>query len=150
MGIQEVNIPYSFGIIWFKIALWIGIPFWIAIIFGGGALKGMARYNGGPYWQTAAYALWESFFCIGICLGLLVIFREKFNSQGRISKFLSKNAFAVYVFHAPILVILSMLAWDIAFYPLLKMALMVIIALPVCFGIGALIRKIPGFGRLFC
>ncbi len=144
------NIPYHFGMFWFKIALWAGIPLWFVIGIGGGALKnGTSLFNGGLHWQSAAIALWESFFCVGICLGLLVLFREKYNRQGRISKFLAANAFAVYVFHAPILVAASMLVQGIAIYPLLKMVIMVMIMVPACYGFAWLIRKIPGFTKIF-
>lgn len=104
---------------------------------------------GGLHWQSAAYALWESFFCVGVCLGLLVLFREKYNTQGRLSRFLSENAFGVYVFHAPILVALSMVLRNITTYPLLKMILVSIITLPVCFGFSYLVRKIPWFKSIF-
>lgn len=144
-----LNIPYRFGITWFKIALWVGIPFWVVMIIGGGAKHGMSLYNGGLYWQTAAYAFWESFFCVGVCLGLLVLFREKHNTQGKVSKFLSENAFAVYVFHAPILIWITLMVREIAIYPLLKMILVSLIVLPVCFGVSALIRKIPGVRKIF-
>ncbi|NLW49074.1 MAG: acyltransferase, partial [Firmicutes bacterium] len=77
----------------------------MVMMLGGGATESMAPYNGGLYWQSAAYAFWESFFCVGVCLGLLVLFREKYNTQGKLSRFLSENAFGVYVFHTPILVV---------------------------------------------
>ena len=81
------RIPYSFGMIWFKAALIGGSIFWLAIqILGGGLSGDFAKYAGGLYWQSAAYALWESFFCVGICLGLIVIFRQSFNVQGTFKK----------------------------------------------------------------
>jgi glucan biosynthesis protein C len=144
-----LNIPYRFGMTWFKIALWGGIPLWMVMIVAGGAMNGMTRFNGGLYWQSIAYALWESFFCVGVCLGLLVLFREKYNHQGKISKFLSNNAFGVYVFHAPILIALTLTARGIFIYPLLKMLLMTIIIVPVCFGFSGLIRTIPWFRKVF-
>jgi surface polysaccharide O-acyltransferase-like enzyme len=144
-----LNIPYRFGITWFKIALWVGVLFWFVMMVTGGALKGMTQFNGGFYWQSAAYAFWEAFFCAGVCLGLLVLYREKYNKQGRIGKFLSENAFAVYVFHAPILIAITLMARGIVIYPLFKMILMVIIVVPVCFGFSGLIRKAPWFKRVF-
>jgi surface polysaccharide O-acyltransferase-like enzyme len=144
-----MNIPYRFGITWFKIALWVGIPFWAVMILSGGVLKGMKAYNGGFYWQSAAYAFWESFFCVGVCLGLLVLFREKYNSQGKLSRYISGNAFGVYVFHAPILVALTLMVQGIAIYPLLKMILMVMIVIPVCFGFSGFIRKISWVRKIF-
>jgi glucan biosynthesis protein C len=106
-------------------------------------------FSGGFHWQAAAYAVWESFFCIGICLGLLVLFRDKYNAQSKVSRFLSENAFGVYVFHTPLLVGATMLVRGIVIYPLIKMILMTMAMLPVCFGFSYLIRKIPLMGKVF-
>jgi hypothetical protein len=73
------------------------------ILLGGGAHGNFNPYAGGLSWQSAAYCTWESLFCVGTCLGLLTWFRERFNRQEALARFLSDNAFAVYVFHAPIL-----------------------------------------------
>ena len=43
----------------------------------GGALKGNgAAYSGGWHWQSASMNLWESFTCVAMSYGLLVIFLE--------------------------------------------------------------------------
>lgn len=97
-------LPLRFGRFWFRLALILGIPLWFVITILGNAPKSPLPFFGGLHWQAAAYAVWESFFCIGICLGLLVIYREKYNTQGPVSRFLSKNYFGVYVFHPPIMV----------------------------------------------
>jgi len=36
---------------------------------------------GGPHCQAAAYCLWEAFFCVGLCLGLIVLYRERANRK---------------------------------------------------------------------
>jgi hypothetical protein len=95
------NLSSNFGRFWFKLALYLGTPFWGVIMFLGGASRDWTPFAGGFHWQAAAYAAWESFFCIGICLGLLVLFRDKYNIQDSLSRFLSENAFGVYVFHTP-------------------------------------------------
>ena len=119
------------------------------MIFGGAIDGIMTPFLGGFHWQAAAYAFWESFFCIGGCLGLLVLFREKFNIQGKVISFVSANAFGVYVFHAPLLVGITLCFRWLAVYPLLKIILMSIIVLPVSFGIVYLIRKIPYLKKVF-
>jgi len=143
------KISYNFGMLWLKLALFIGIPTWFLLMILGGALTGSTAFNGGLYWQAAAYSVWESFFCVGISLGLLVLFRRKYDVQGKISAFLSKNAFGVYVFHAPILVAITLMFQGVVMYPLLKMILMAFIVIPVCFGFVYLLRKIPLMERLF-
>jgi glucan biosynthesis protein C len=144
------RIPYSFGMIWFKAALIIGSIFWLAIlIFGGGVSGDLAKYNGGLYWQSAAYALWESFFCVGICLGLIVLFRKHFNVQGKFTKFMSDNYFSVYVFHPPILILVTLALRDFAWPPLIKFTIAIAISVPLCFLTSHLVlRRIPILKRV--
>lgn len=139
------RIPHSFGMAWFWTALIGGLAFWAAILILGGGLSGdLSRYSGGLYWQSAAYALWESFFCLGISLGIIVIFRERFNEQGRFAKFMSKNYFSVYVFHAPILILTALAFRDFIWHPLFKFLVVSAIAVPLCFIASHLIlSKIP-------
>lgn len=139
------RIPYSFGIVWFKAALVGGSVFWLVIqILGGGLSGDFAKYEGGLYWQSAAYALWESFFCVGICLGIIVIFRQSFNVQSRFEKFMSDNYFSVYVFHPPILILVTLALREFAWHPIVKFTIACATAIPLCFIISHLVlRRIP-------
>lgn len=139
------RIPHSFGVTWFRIALIGGSLFWLAIqILGGGISGDFSSYSGGLHWQSAAYALWESFFCLGVSLGLIVIFRERFNWQSRFTKFMSDNYFSVYVFHAPILISVSLALREFSLHPLLKFAVVGAISVPLCFLVSHLVlRRIP-------
>lgn len=144
------RIPYSFGMIWFKAALIGGSIFWLAIqILGGGFSGDFTKYEGGLYWQSAAYALWESFFCVGICLGLIVIFRRSFNVQGTFEKFMSDNYFSVYVFHPPILILVTLALREFAWHPIIKFTIACAIAIPLCFIVShLLLRRIPLLKRV--
>jgi glucans biosynthesis protein C len=144
------NVSYNSGKLWFKLAFLIGIPIWIILFAFGGATKGdVNSYFGGMHWQSFAVAFWESFYCVAISFGLLGIFRKKYNSQGIFTNFISKNAFGVYVFHLPIIVFITMLFSGLIMYPLLKIVLMVLICIPICFLIVYFIRKIPVCEKLF-
>lgn len=145
-----INIPYKFGIRWMKYGIALGMLFWIIIILLGGALNGDENlYFGGLYWQSAAYSLWESIICAAMTLGLLVLFREKFNKQNKIIRFLTDNAFGVYSFHAPILIFISITLKNIALYPIIKIIFIALITLPACFIFSYIIRKIRLIKRLF-
>lgn len=99
------RIPPSFGLAWLKAALVGGTAFWLALFLVGIGPEGeISLINGGLRWQSAAYALWEAFFCVGVCLGIVVVFRERFNSGGRLPRFMADNSFAVYFFHPVILI----------------------------------------------
>ena len=143
------TIPYQLGMKWFRYTLIFGTFIWFLIIyFADVPNKGIQQIEGHFGWQSASYSLWESFFCVGICLGLTVWFREKFNYQHRLNKFLSDNAFGVYVFHAPVLVLISMWLREIAIYPFFKYFIVAVITIPLCFLISHFTRKIPGIGYI--
>lgn len=130
-----LRIPYSQGMIWFKAALIGGSIFWLVIMILGGIVNSgdFSKYEGGPYWQSAAYALWESFFCVGTCLGLIVLFRERMNWQGKWARFMSVNSFSVYLFHPPILILVSLALRELAWHPIAKFIVSSAIAVPLCF-----------------
>lgn len=114
-------LPYRAGLRWGALSLTAGFAAWIAILFAGGALQGNTRaYSGGWYWQSAAINLWEAFTGIGLCFGFLVLFREKFNSQGPLARFLSKHAFRVYIFHPPVFIFFARILTHAAWHPLVK------------------------------
>ncbi|AJA47086.1 hypothetical protein CPAST_c09860 [Clostridium pasteurianum DSM 525 = ATCC 6013] len=144
------NLPYKFGVFWLKIGLVLGLLLWILIMLFTGPLDGKEYVIlGGFYWQSAVYAFWEQLVCAGMCLGLIVIFRDKFNYQGKVVNFLSQNAFGVYVFHAPILIVISLLIKNIHLYPVIKFIIAALIVLPITFTFSYIIRKVPILKKLF-
>jgi glucan biosynthesis protein C len=144
------RIPYSFGMAWFKMAIIGGSIFWLAIMVLGGGISGdLSNYSGGFYWQSAAYSFWESFFCIGFSLGLIVLFREHYNWQGKFERFMSENYFAVYFFHAPILILVTLAMRDLPWSPLLKFIVAGSISVILCFLTSHLVlRRIPLLKRV--
>lgn len=144
------RIPYSLAMTWFKAVLIGGSIFWLAImILGGGHSGDFSKYAGGFYWQSAAYAFWESFFSVGVCLGLIVLFREHFSEQGKLAKFLSDNCFSVYMFHPPILILVTLAMREYAWHPIIKFIVSCVIAVPLCFlASHFILRKIPLLKRV--
>ncbi len=63
--------------------------------------------------------------------------------QGKLGKAVSASAYTVYLIHPLIIVPLAYAARNIELYPLLKFALAVLIAVPLCFFVSYYIRKIP-------
>ena len=131
-------------------ALFAAIPLWFIMMMAGGVMEeGLANFFGGLHWQAAAYAFWDSLFCVGMVLGLIALFRRRFNRQTQVSRFAAGNTFGVYVFHTPLLVLITMLLKDWPAHPLLKFAVALILALPVCFLASGAIRRVPLMRRLF-
>ncbi|HEU5199867.1 MAG TPA: acyltransferase family protein [Ktedonobacterales bacterium] len=112
------------------------------------ALSGGAAFLGSGSMQSAAYALWDSIFSVGICLALLTMFRRCFNRQSRFGRFLSQHAFTVYIIHIPVIVLLALAIRGIHLEPLLKFGLAALIGVPLCFALAALVRKLPGASKI--
>jgi hypothetical protein len=145
-----VRLPQALGVRWLRLALGIGPVLWIAIlILPNLSHHDVTPYAGGWHWQSFAYSLWESFFCVGFCLGLLVVFRDRWNRQGPFARFMSNNAFAVYVFHAPILIAITLLLRRLALTPFENFLLAAVITVPICFLGGEFVfRRVPGLKRI--
>lgn len=137
-----LRLPDELGKVWLRIAIGAMLLFPILIIVLG-AVGHASLFEGGLHWQALLYALWEAIVCVGLCIGLSGLFRKRFNIQGKIGKALSASAYTVYLIHPLVIVPLAYAARNIALYPLLKFALVVLIAVPLCFFISYFIRKIP-------
>jgi glucan biosynthesis protein C len=107
-----------------------------------------AGFVGNGHWQSAVYALWDSTFAVGVCLAAITLFRRFINGQGRFGRFLSQHGYAVYIIHIPILVVIAIGLKGIPLEPLLKFGVVAVIAVPTCFAVAYIVRKIPGVSRI--
>ncbi len=120
----------------------------LMVVLGGGTQGDVSTFLGGPHWQALTMALWEQSLGVLLTVGLLVLFRERLNRHNRLSETASANSYATYVIHAPVLLVFTLMVRDIHLYPLLKFALTTVILVPLCFGLAALIRQLPGVRRV--
>ena len=133
--------------------LWLGIGLLMILFFWPLALAGdmatsLDPFLGGCHWQALAYALWESFLCLGMCIGLIYAFRRYSHGQGKLARLLSRNAYAAYLVHGPVITVVALAGRDVMFHPLAKFGLASLVAAPLCFGLSCLIRKLPYADRI--
>jgi glucans biosynthesis protein C len=136
------SLPDKMGRRWLRVAV-LMILLWPPTVIALGAADDDIPLKGGLHWQSPVYALWEAFTCVSLCIAVIYLFRRHLDRRGRLSAFLVPNAYTAYLIHAPVI---ATLAWEfrgVTWYPLLKWVLAVVIAVPVCFALSALIRKIP-------
>ena len=83
----------------------------------------------------------ESVICVGISLGLLVIFRKFANRSGRFAGSISANAYGIYLFHLFIVIGLQLLmvTWDLP--ATLKFLVVSIAAILISHLLTTLVRK---------
>jgi glucans biosynthesis protein C len=116
-----------------------------ALIMLGGALTGdTAHYAGGFNLVSAGKCLWEALVCVGMTLLMLAVFRRYFDRQGALTRWLSDNAFGVYLIHPPILIGAAMLLHGVTLNAVAKAAILTAIAAVASFAVSAFVlRKSP-------
>jgi glucan biosynthesis protein C len=134
---------------------------WLGLIGGPVALLALMRWYvashgkdtaalfGGWHWPALGLAAWEQLAGLGLALGFVALFARKLDWETPGTRWLSERSFAVYVFHTPVLVALTM-----AFRPLepgnpfLLAALLTVTGLLASYGVAFLARRIPGLGAI--
>ena len=111
-------------------------------------LSNSAGFVGNGTGQSAAYALWDSIFAVGMFLAAFTFFRRYLAAESRLGTFLAQQSYAVYIIHTPIIVFIAVAFQSVRLAPLPKFALVAAIAVPVCFAVAYLIRRIPGVSRV--
>jgi len=106
------------------------------------------NFLGNGHWQSAVYTLWDSTVSVGMCLGLIALFRRFLDRPGRLGRFLSQQSFTVYIIHVPVIVLLAVSLKGIELEPLLKFVLAAAIGVPLCFAVACIVRKIPLVSRI--
>jgi glucans biosynthesis protein C len=122
----------------------------LAVILHDGVLHNHTElYRGGMTVQGLFGAMWENIFCMAVMICGLYLGRKYNNYQGKVLKAMSANAFAVYIFHAPVVVAFTFFLMFSPLHPLLKFALVSLAAVPFTFLIcNYIIRKLPLADRI--
>ncbi len=144
------RLPQRIASRWALATLLLSLPLLaLLIMLGGGLQHDTSRYNGGFNLVSAGKCLWEALVCVGMSFALVGLYRRYFNRQGRPAKFLSDNAFAVYLFHPPVIIALAILLHPFAAPALVKAALLTACAAVVTFALSAAVfRRLPGLNRI--
>lgn len=126
--------------------IFIGFPviFSLKMVFG----HPLEWFVGG--WHTAAllYAFWEQMIGISIMAALLVFGKNKFNTHSDFMNKMSRCAFAVYILHPLVLVMLSLLLRDWAIDPAVKFLIVAPLGVIFSFLLGFVVVKIPGVNQV--
>ncbi len=128
---------------------------WLALVGGPLALIGVMVAGGpispdhNPYFggwtpQALGLATWEQLAGLGLALGTLSWFSRRLDRISPWLTWLGDRAFAVYVFHAPVLVTLTMVFRSAGLNPFALAAVLTVTTLAATFAIADLARRTPG------
>ena len=137
------ELPARLGRTWTAIAL-ATVAAMPVIFIAGGAATDLAPLLGGLTWQSLVLSVWEGFYCLGVSVALLGLFRRRFDRQGGVAKLMSANAYAVYIIHPLVIIPLAMVLSPLVLYPVLKWLLAVPLGVGLCFLVSEyVVRRLP-------
>jgi surface polysaccharide O-acyltransferase-like enzyme len=105
-------------------------------------------FSGGLSLLNLLYSFYEQIIGVCIIVAITGISRYKWNKPSKFLTTLSRNTFAVYIFHPLVLIGLSLLlsAWMVS--PVIKLAIIAPCAVVGSFLLAAVIVKIPGVNKV--
>jgi surface polysaccharide O-acyltransferase-like enzyme len=112
----------------------------------GGALEGeagLARFMGGLHWQSLALSFWFTFLMVGIIVYPLYFFRERLNRASPLAQSMAANVYTVYIIHQTVLYLIQVPMLLVSIPTIVKFVIVSVVAVPVCFLLSVLIRKLP-------
>lgn len=137
-----LSLPAWTGYAWLTVGL-IAAVSWYAYALGFHHVLGLSRTTMG-----IIYPVWEAFLCCGMCIGLLVLFRERLDFQGRLGKAMAQGQYGVYLFHMPVVILAQYVIIVAALSPFTKFVIATAMSVPLTFLLAhglrrpALMRKV--------
>jgi len=107
-----------------------------------------AWFTGGLHWQQLFYAVWEQLLGFSIIVALLTYGKKLWNKSSFLLSKLSRNAFAVYIFHPLVIIILALSFRNWSVDPAVKFLVVAPLAVAGSFLLASVILLIPGVRKI--
>jgi surface polysaccharide O-acyltransferase-like enzyme len=144
---ENLNLRMAKGFVWLAVfMLFVIFPllFYIKTVTNAP----IANFNGGMNLEALLYSFYEQIIGISIVVALTGISKYKWNLPSKFLSTLSRNTFAVYIFHPLVLIGLSLLVSGWMVNPVIKLAIVAPCAVTGSFLLAALIVKIPVINKI--
>ncbi len=84
---------------------------------------------------------WETFLCTALCIGLVVLFRQRVTAHGKLAQALGRAQYAAYLFHVPVILAIQSAALGVPWQPFAKFAVVTALSVPATFAVAHAARK---------
>lgn len=129
---------------------WIGIALLIIVLgFPGIYLlkivthSGFDVFMGGVSIQSFVNSMWEQLLGLSLIVGVIALFKQKWNDQSRFMREMSRSAYAVYIIHPFILVFIALLFKETVMAATTKFLITGSLSVVLSFGFGFLLTRVP-------
>ena len=127
-------IGLAFGPILLSAILWLG----------GTPGHKMMPYGGGWRWEAFVLTFWEQLTGLALGCGMLHLFSRHLEFHNRVTQWLAKHSFGVYLLHTPILVALALWGQSWQLTPLAGTLWLTFAGLVAAYAAAAVAYKLPG------
>ncbi len=126
------GIPTPVGMRWLTVGIVLALLRYVLPWWSGGGFNA----------ESLLWSTWEAFICVGLCVGLPVLFRERFAAPGQLMRRAARNAFGAYVLHiVPVVVGLQFALVGVPLDPFSKFLLVTLLGVPLSFLLAAAVRR---------
>jgi glucan biosynthesis protein C len=142
------RLPTATGMVWLGVGLAAVVTFYTFDLRAARFLYGIVE-RGGRNWGSLIFCAWEALVCTGLGVGLLVLFRALLNRPpGKLLSAVIGAQYAAYIIH--VLVVLGIQAGlqAVQLPPFTKFVIVTIVGTILSFGIGHLLKQIPGVNKI--
>jgi hypothetical protein len=126
------KLPVSVGKLWGLISIVVILlaPPAILLLLGGYEI-----WAEGLTLNSFIVSAWDSFLCVGLCISLPELFRQRFHGTNRILKRVANYSFRVYLIHPLIIIPIEAAIIDVPLHPMLKFILTSIVGIILCYSL---------------
>jgi len=137
------RLPQRLGMIWLGVGLVASAGIYVFKL-GAPDRWDEITADGGFVAQSLVSSTWEALICVGLCLGLITLFRTMFTRTNRVLLAMAAASYAAYILHLTIVVLLQLGILELDLPATAKFMLVTAFGVVLSFGIAHLSRRVPG------
>ena len=97
---------------------------------------------------NAVWRFWEATICVGLCIGLPVLMRDRLQGMVRRIAPWGRAVYGTYILHVFVVVGIQTLLLEVSWPPLVKFGAATLLCIVVTFPVARLLSAIPGINRV--
>jgi peptidoglycan/LPS O-acetylase OafA/YrhL len=138
------RIPVATGMIWLTIGVAASAVLYAMRAASPETWRDVVSTGEGLAIDALIYPAWEAVICAGMSVGLIVLFRERFNSAGKLLRAMAAASYTAYILHWMIVVFAQMGLEGVGIPTLAKFLTVTVVGVVLAFWLGHLARRVSG------
>jgi peptidoglycan/LPS O-acetylase OafA/YrhL len=138
------RISTTTGMLWLTIGVAASAALYLVRTFSPETWRDVVNTGEGLNAESLIYPAWEALICAGLSVGLIVLFRERFNRAGTLLTAMAAASYTAYILHWMVVVFTQMGLEGVAIPILAKFLIVTAVGVVLAFWLGHLARRVPG------